>query len=303
MHTPARQINPALCDICGGSVAEPMFEENGFFLVRCSRCGHFFVPSPPDDMRFSSIAEEQPPPDIQQIHELSRLPVFEKYVREVKRHATGGYWLDLGCGCGTLLGVAQREGFHPLGIETDPQRLAFCRAKGLTVHSEELGPETFRPESVSVVSLINVFSHLPSPAASFQVMARILKPGGLILVATSQCGRTVYRDEVTTWHIPDHLHFAGPDTFSVLASRLGLDLTHISRELSQKIVLSEKLACASRTPLRRILKFFLRRVPGLTEALARMTCLRHGYHHPRHEVVLILRKPLRENREPKQVHG
>jgi SAM-dependent methyltransferase len=295
MHTPARQINPNSCDICGGSVAEPMFQENGFTLVRCDQCGHFFVPSPADDIRFSSIVEEQPPPDIQQTAELSRLPVFEKYVREVKKHTIDGHWLDLGCGCGTLLGIAQREGFHPLGIETDPQRLAFCRAKKLTVHSAELGPETFRPASVNVISLINVFSHLSSPAASFQVMARILRPGGLILVATSQCGRAVYRDEVASWHIPDHLHFAGPNTFSILASRLGLDLTYISRELSQKIILSEKLVYDSRTPLRGMLKFFLRRVPGLTEALARMTCLRRGYRYPRHEVVLILRKPVREN--------
>ncbi len=295
MHTPARQMTgPALCDICGSTVAESMLEENGFFLVRCTRCGHFFVPSPPDDIRFSSIVEEQPPPDIHQTHELSRLPVFEKYVREVKGYTTGGYWLDLGCGCGTLLGVAQREGFYPLGIETDPQRLAFCRAKGLTVYSESV-PETFRPESVNVISLINVFSHLSSPAASFQVMARILRPGGVILVATSECGNTVYRDEVASWHIPDHLHFAGPNTFSMLASRLGLDLTYISKDLSQKIILSEKLAYASKTPLRQMLKFFLRHIPGLTKAVARLTCFKRGYTHPRYEAVLILRKPVREH--------
>jgi SAM-dependent methyltransferase len=303
MHAPARQISLMSCDICGGGATEPMVEENGFFIVRCAHCGHFFVPSPPDDIRFASIIEEQPPPYIHEVHELSRLPVFEKYVQEVKGYAAGGSWLDLGCGCGTLLGVAQREGFHPIGTETDPERLSFCRAKGLTVHGEELGPETFGPESVTVISLINVFSHLLSPAASFQAMARILRPGGLILVATSECGRSVYADEVASWHIPDHLHFAGPNTFSTLASRLGLDLTYISRELSQKVILCEKLAYPSRRPLRRMLKFLLRRMPVLTGALARVVCLSRGYRYPRHEVVLILRKPVSGDARARQACG
>jgi len=279
------------CCICCKDAPVKMFVEKGFTLNRCNHCGHFYVsPRPSIGIVPELTAEDEPPVEIHSLDEVRRKPHFRRYVETVKQYVPGGKWCDIGCGCGTLLQVAAEAGFDVEGIEKNPERLAYCRSMGLTVLNNDIESNFLPGSFYDVISLINVFSHLRSPVATFSRIQRLLKNNGVILVATSELGKTVYKDEVGNWHIPDHLHFAGPNTFKVIASKFGFRLYYIDRSITQRVVLSEKLLYESDRPSIAMIKSMLRYIPGLVDITAAATCLSKGFLYPRHEVVLILRR-------------
>jgi len=131
---------------------------------------------------------------------------------------------------------------------------------------------------------------LRSPMATFREIHRLLRDGGLILVATSELGAEAYREEVDCWRIPDHLHFAGPRTFSLIASRLNYELTYIDRRLTQKVILLDKLSYPSARTWVQMIKILLRNFTALTALWAVARCFLRGYHYPRYEVVVLFQK-------------
>ena len=278
------------CDICNENSPVPMFEENGFILNRCNQCGHFYVSPRPSSGSNHGSEEEIPSPSIHVSDELRRKPTFERYVNYIKRYVPKGKWLDIGCGCGTLLQVASQNGFEVEGVEISPDRLAYCRDAGLKAYGRDIEADLLPPSSYDVISLINVFSHLRSPITTFSSIHRILRGNGVILVATSELGKKAYKDEVENWHIPDHLHFAGPNTFQSIASKLNLKVSYVSRSLTQKIVLSEKLYYRSNHALVQLIKMMLQYIPGLIDLTAGIMCLSKGYRYQRHEVVVLLHR-------------
>lgn len=284
------EVEYVSCDICNENSPVPMFEENGFILNRCNHCGHFYVSPRPSSASNHSSKEEIPLPTIHASDELRRKLIFEKYVSCIRKYVPSGKWLDIGCGCGTLLQAARDVGFEVEGIEINPERLAYCKAQGLRVYNRDIESNYMPPSSYDVVSLINVFSHLRSPMTTFSAIQRILRDNGVILVATSELGKKAYKGEVENWHLPDHLHFAGPNTFYLVASKLNLKIFYVSSSLSQKTVLKEKLYYKSEKTLVQAIKILLRFIPGLIELVALMKCLTCGYLHPRHEVVVLFQK-------------
>jgi SAM-dependent methyltransferase len=283
------------CDICLGNSPKLMFKENGFILNRCDHCGHFYVSPRPRFGSSHGSEEEIFSPSIHVSDELRRKAIFQRYVNYIKRYVPRGKWLDIGCGCGTLLKVASQSGFEVEGIEINPARLAYCRDAGLKAYGGDIEADLLPPSSYDVVSLINVFSHLRSPMTTFSSIHRILGDNGVILVATSELGKKAYKDEVENWHIPDHLHFAGPNTFQWIASKLNLKFSYVSRSLTQKVVLSEKLYYRSNHALVQLMKMMLQYIPGLINLTAGIMCLSKGYRRPRQEVVVLFQKRIDES--------
>jgi demethylmenaquinone methyltransferase/2-methoxy-6-polyprenyl-1,4-benzoquinol methylase len=110
--------------------------------------------------------------------------------------------LDLGCGTGALTLRAARQGAKVKGIDVNPQMLEIAREKaaqaGLTQNLElaemgvaELGSE--ESESYDVVMSGLCFSELTEDEVAFALkqVGRILKPGGLLLVADEARPRSI----------------------------------------------------------------------------------------------------------------
>jgi SAM-dependent methyltransferase len=93
--------------------------------------------------------------------------------------------LDVGCGTGAVTLIANQDrGNSVLVIEPDPERAAVARSRGLTVHNGLLD-EAFLAEhgGFDVVMSSDVIEHTAAPAEFLQMMARALRPGGLLLIS------------------------------------------------------------------------------------------------------------------------
>ncbi|CAN5473199.1 class I SAM-dependent methyltransferase [soil metagenome] len=98
--------------------------------------------------------------------------------------AAGAKILDVGCGNGGFLVQMKRRGFAVEGTEwTEASAARIAAEEGIKVHVGDLTSLTLAATSYDAISLWHVFEHVPAPDATLAAIARLLKPGGVLLLA------------------------------------------------------------------------------------------------------------------------
>jgi O-antigen chain-terminating methyltransferase len=96
--------------------------------------------------------------------------------------------LDLGCGRGEWLELLVETGFKAQGIDLDDGMLAECRARGLSVQTQDAltALQSLPADSQAVVSGFHFAEHIPFEVLQqvVQEALRVLKPAGLLILET-----------------------------------------------------------------------------------------------------------------------
>ncbi|MGH2705993.1 MAG: class I SAM-dependent methyltransferase [Actinomycetota bacterium] len=114
-----------------------------------------------------------------------RLRVLDEIV--ARRVPPGGWALDVGAGTG-IWGTRLARRFRPVRlVEADPSLRAAIASAGVDpelVHDATLpGPLPFPDRSLQLVCCLDVLEHIPDDAASAAELARIVAPGGFVLIS------------------------------------------------------------------------------------------------------------------------
>jgi SAM-dependent methyltransferase len=119
---------------------------------------------------------------------LSAEPLYRQYkariIELLAPHADGSY-LDVGCGTGAAgRTVANAYGCRVVGLDSSTTMVTEARARGLTeavVGDAQRMP--FDDESFDGAWADRTFQHLDDPAAALRELARVVKDGGVLVVA------------------------------------------------------------------------------------------------------------------------
>jgi SAM-dependent methyltransferase len=92
--------------------------------------------------------------------------------------------LDFGCGTGAFLEHLGRFGTVS-GVDGDPDAVRFCheRGRGEVQHVAAAEPLPFADESFDLVTTLDVIEHIEDDVNAFRELRRVMRPGGLLLVA------------------------------------------------------------------------------------------------------------------------
>lgn len=117
----------------------------------------------------------------------------ERFGRDVKTRApfAGLTLLDIGCGGGLLAEPMRRMGFEVTAVDASAENIGTARA-----HAEQQGLDiAYRAATVEqmeaggagpfdVVLTMEVIEHVADPAAFIRACSRLVRPGGMMVVAT-----------------------------------------------------------------------------------------------------------------------
>ena len=285
------------CDCCSGDRWHQLFSENGVHLGSCPDCDLHYVREMPARERRMTDMEEGHYAGSQEVLEASRQLAservleqrFQGFVDLARAHVPSGRWLDVGCGAGLLLALARRSGYQAEGVELNADRRATAQAGGFTVHGVPVEDVGYPDDSFDVVSLINVFSHLTSPTQTFEELRRILRPGGVAVMATGEITAGAQKSHMLTWNLGDHLYFLGDRTMKTYADLLGFTVVHHERRwLPDEMFSREWLKVRGRSRKKNLVKAAIDRTPGGLAAL-RAVMLRRQQDSAAHSGVFVLR--------------
>jgi 2-polyprenyl-3-methyl-5-hydroxy-6-metoxy-1,4-benzoquinol methylase len=104
-----------------------------------------------------------------------------------------GRLLDVGCGNGSYLSLMRTLGWDVAGVDVDPQAVAVCRARGLSVFPGTLEEASFPDGSFDVITMNHVIEHVSDPLALLRECYRILSPGGYVGIVTPNVKSLAHR--------------------------------------------------------------------------------------------------------------
>jgi len=210
-----RRESPA-CPLCGSVETRHAFRDGRCSLRGCSVCQLFFVhPFPASDTQHARVSRgafaEIEILDCERRYQGEKL-YYDRHFAVIAEECQGATaLLDVGCGTGNLLErLASRPQLHRVGIELNAQVAEFARrVSGCEI--VEAPFERFRSSrKFDVVTLVNVFSHIPSFDALFRSARAALRPQGKLILRTSEMSGKVSRLEPGALGRSGRSAFPGP---------------------------------------------------------------------------------------------
>lgn len=158
----------------------------------------------------------------------------------IRRHRRPpGRLLDLGCGDGTVLYLARRDGWAVHGVELYPEQTTLVRETlGLPVETADIHSYRGTPASWDVVVLTHVLEHLPDPVGALRKIRDLLQPEGIGVLEFPNIDaldarlrrflarRHLHRRRYRPDYVPGHVQEFCRTSFALAAERAGLVLEH-----------------------------------------------------------------------------
>ncbi len=130
--------------------------------------------------------------------------------RRIERYIRKGRILDIGCGRGLFLDVMRKAGWDVTGAELDEETaLRVAEAYSIKVVSGNPSEWGLSPESFDVITVSHVLEHVRRPGEMISACSRLLRKGGLVVVAVPNLDSLQASAGGRVWFhldVPYHLH-------------------------------------------------------------------------------------------------
>lgn len=211
-----------------------------------------------------------------------RIREFEDCRRIAANHFAGRpagdevAWLDFGCGAGGLLKYLRAQGKlkvaggdvrlilagHDVGSYAERLR----RDDGFVIH-DDATLAAMPDGSFDVISLIEVIEHIPDPDRVLARCARLLRPGGLLLLTTGNFDCSVARRHGINYRycIPEiHVSLFSPVSLAAMYRRHGLEPVAVRYDGAVQFKILKSIPARWRGLARQVF-----RLPGMIAAVDR----------------------------------
>ena len=211
---------------------------NEIQFVRCKQCGLVYMNPRPTEAAISrfydrvyavpGMAESFESDQVARANSL--LDTTFAYLDNVEAPSL----LDIGCGRGQILAVAQDRGWRVYGSELSA---VAARAANANLGREAVYNGDFREmeidEPLDVIALLEVVEHLRAPMDYLRDAVKLLKPGGVLLIEVPNVDSWEYYaaralHQLYRGFIIEHLYYFTPDFMRRVMVDLGLEVVQMS---------------------------------------------------------------------------
>ena len=238
-----KQMNENLeliaCLYCNSKEYRTWAIHNGFNAVQCSNCGFVYVnPRPKLEAIDQAVLTGTHSEDANNLNVITRpikakvsiySKIFKSFYAETFKDQKPIAWLDVGAGFGEILQavnlVAPKDSIVK-GIEPMEPKALHAQKNGLNV---QFGYLDAVEGKYDVVSIIDVFSHIPDFRDFLKDIKAKLNPKGEIFIETGNAADIDRKFIPGDLSLPDHLTFAGEKHVTGFLKEQGFEIIKIER--------------------------------------------------------------------------
>lgn len=231
MDNSGNLIQYSNCPVCSSPHILPFSEikdfsvsQRSFAVVSCNTCGLKFTQNVPDAeaivpyYAFTDYVSHNDTRDgiINNLYQRVKKFTIRQKVAMINAlvYEKKGTLLDIGCGTGSFLEAMQADGWRIEGIEPDAGARKLATEKtGISIYGTERLTR-MEPGSFDVITLWHVMEHVHGLQEYVKNVAKLLAPGGLLIVAVpnyTSFDAGYYGNYWAAWDVPRHLYHFSPN--------------------------------------------------------------------------------------------
>ncbi len=231
------------CPACGGTDAAPTLEKFTFPYVTCTACGTLYMnPRPSEAVMADYYARSEnyrywadhifPASEAARREKIHR-PWLERVLDFCARfEIPTGTLLEVGPGFGTFASLATASGRfrRVVAVEPTPELAQACRARGVEVIEKGIADLRDEIPAVDVLAAFEVIEHLFDPRGFVDRCARVLHPGGLLVLSCPNGqGFDISVLGAESMAIdPEHVNLFNPDSLARLVESCGFQTLEVT---------------------------------------------------------------------------
>ena len=179
------------CPICNYDRITPVYNFSDFSVLKCLNCGvswrsNMYTKETIREMYCKESYDAHPFFAYNNEHflESERHKNFERSLTLIESLVPKGRLLDVACGSGTFLRVAEQRGWQGTGIELSP---ALCQQCASNVQSEIINSsfeDAKLRDTYDAITFWDIIEHVLDPCSCVAKAASLLRPGGIVLFCT-----------------------------------------------------------------------------------------------------------------------
>jgi SAM-dependent methyltransferase len=196
-----------------------------FDYHRCPACGLILLSPVPDDLSPYYPPDYYPMPhSVTELLERARTEAYKLEI--ILSHVRFGRLLEVGPAYGGFACLAKEAGFEVVTVEMDSRCCRFLEdTLGVrAIHSVDVESAVAPLDPLDVAALWHVVEHLRAPWSALEAIARKVRPGGILVIATPNPLAWQFRVLGRRWpHVdaPRHLFLIPPAALSEFLHRVG----------------------------------------------------------------------------------
>ncbi|MBZ0291342.1 MAG: class I SAM-dependent methyltransferase [Anaerolineae bacterium] len=242
------------CNLCGSDAREPFCPENGLGLVQCQQCGLVYVSPRPDAKELYALYGET------YFHNNeSGVVGYSNYIKDegnirktsnrrltlLERFIQPGRLLDVGCAVGFFIDEAHKRGWQVEGLDVSSFAVEYARDHfGVDAQNGSLTELDYEPGAYDMVTMWDVIEHVPDPKAYIERAAQLLRPGGIVALATPDVDSLPARLTGKRWVgyklSEEHIYYFSIKTLSQMLEAAGfevVDVRHVGKYVTLRLFL------------------------------------------------------------------
>lgn len=239
---PGVELESPPCELCGADAPQPVAWRTDLFLggdtvytmCRCGGCGAVYQHPRPSAATIHHLYPSEEYPEY--IPGLHAEPWLRRSVRRyglrkrcgrVTRYLRAGRLLDVGCSTGDFAGeMGRRPGWAALGIDISKAAVSYAHGQvGVEGAVAVLNSAPFADGSFDAITMWNVFEHVYDPRAAIAEAARLLRPGGVLVIThpnLDSLDRRLFGHSWIGYELPRHIYLFPPQLLRALMAERGM---------------------------------------------------------------------------------
>ena len=196
-------------------------------LYKCKSCSLLFRRPYVTESKLHKIYNEYP---VNTLPGKDRRIDFDLASNAIKNFFSSGSILDIGCSTGDFLNKLPAS-FQKYGVELSEPAQSVAKQHGIEIVGSSLNHLEIYQHMFHIITFIDVIEHLPKPMESLKNAAKLLLPGGIIIISTGNTDALPWRlMRLDYWYyFPQHVSFFNLDWFKWACKELKLNIVKVNK--------------------------------------------------------------------------